>query len=119
MAARHDLAVGGHHVGDPLAAAAALAANGAGAMSVILAALIGFAWAAAITRYEHRRDPAGWWGQRIGSTRWRRANLPAGSALMLALAVLIPAAAPHLIAAAIAMAAPPIAAAALDPLPPP
>ncbi len=58
-------------------------------MTVILAALIGFAWAAAITRYEHGKDPAGWWGQRIGRTRWRRANLPAGAVLVGSAAALI------------------------------
>ncbi len=85
----------------------------------VLAAILAFIWAALITSYEHRKDPAGWWGQRLGQTRWRRANLPVGSVLLVGLAAVFPAAAPQLIAAAIAMAIPPIAGAAIDPLPPP
>lgn len=84
----------------------------------LLVAALAFAVAAAITRYEHRREPPGWWGQRIGGTRWRRANLPAGGTLMLLLALTIPAAATHFLAAAAGMAIAAIAGRVADPLPP-
>lgn len=88
-----------------------------------LVAVLAFALAAVITRYEHHRSPPGYWGQRIGRSRWRRANLPAGGALMLlaafeAAAVFSPAV-PYFLAAAVAMSAAAILGRFIDPLPPP
>jgi hypothetical protein len=86
--------------------------------AAIVVAAFAFAAAAAITRYEHRRDPPGWWGRRIGRTRWRRANLPAGGTLMVALALVFPAIAWLLLIAAVWMSAAAIAGRIVDPLPP-
>ena len=83
---------------------------------IAAAALFGFAVAAAITAYEHGRDPVGWWGQRIGHSRWRRANLPAGGTLVLVAGVAL--SSPMLLAAAAGMAAAAISARFVDPLPP-
>lgn len=86
-------------------------------LAAILVAVVAFAVAAAITRYEHRKQPPGWWGQRIGRTQWRRANLPAGGLLMVVLALVCPAAAWLLLIAAIWMSVAAIAGRIIDPLP--
>ncbi len=46
----------------------------------LFAAFSGFTACAAITAYEHGGD--GWWGTRLGRSRWRRANLPVGAAVV-------------------------------------
>lgn len=84
---------------------------------IALVACAAFLIAAAITRYEHRKQPPGFWGQRIGRSRWRRANLPAGGALMLLLAVAIPSAAAYFLAAAAGMGVAAIGGRVVDPLP--
>lgn len=84
---------------------------------MLLAALLGFMLAAAITLFEHRRDPPSFWGQRLGRTRARRANLPAGGALTLVAALVLGSS--LFLAAASGMAAAAIAGRLVDPLAPP
>lgn len=83
----------------------------------ILAAILGFLIATERTVAEHRREPANFWGQRIGRSRWRRANLPVGGVLLLALAAAF--SSPAFLAAAVAAAVPPILGRFIDPLPRP
>ncbi len=85
------------------------------AVAHLLAAFAGFTVCAAITAYEHGRD--GWWGEQLGASRWRRANLPCGAIVVATAAALLGSS--LLLAAAFGM----LIAAPLwryiDPLPPP
>lgn len=83
----------------------------------IACAAAALAIAIAVTHHAHSRG--GFWAQRLGQTRFRRANLPVGGTILAIGALLAPsAAAMPLGAAAAAMAAAAIAWRYVDPLPP-
>lgn len=44
----------------------------------------------AVTRPMHRDPDSGRWGQRMGRTRLRNANLPVGGTVMIGLSLLLP-----------------------------
>ncbi len=85
-------------------------------MTALIAAAA-FVLAATITAIAHAKVPPDWWGHRIGRTRWRRANLPAGGVGLGLLAAVFPAAAGVLVPAALAMSAVAVAGRFIDPLP--
>lgn len=52
---------------------------------------IGLAAGVAVTRRLHRDPDAGRWGERVGQTRLRFANIPVGGTIAIALSLLLPA----------------------------
>lgn len=84
-------------------------------VTVLASATVGSALAAAVTATiaDHW-----WWGQRLGRSRFRRANLPVGGSLAIVGAELIPAGSTALLAAGIAASTTAIGWRWVKPLPP-
>lgn len=76
---------------------------------------MGAAAAALVTSWLHYSP---FWGQRLGSSRFRRANLPVGGSIAIAAGLIAPTGGSVLLAAGIAEAIVAIAWAWVDPLPP-
>lgn len=58
-------------------------------MKPAIAAAAGLAAGVAVTRRAHRDPISPWWDVRVGSTRFRRSNLPVGGTLALLAATVL------------------------------
>lgn len=86
------------------------------AVTVLLAGVAGAGLGVLVTARLHA--VGGFWGERFAATRFRRANLPVGATVALAVAVAVPSIALELVVAAVAMGEAAIAGRYFDPLPP-